>query len=47
MTSTDYLLDVTDVTNVKVKFIAVGGGLTQGDSSVNFSTVTFIKCGDT
>ena len=47
---TDTLIDVSNTTNVKVKFYMAGTGGgedLQGDSSVNATYFTFIKLGAT
>ena len=43
------LVDVTDITNVKVKFVyaSSGSNTLQGNTAVNMTTFTFIRLGDT
>ena len=47
--STETVIDVTDTSNVKVKFytIAQGGGTARGNSSYKYTGFIFIKLGDT
>ena len=46
----DYVLDVTNTTNVKVRFhanVLISGTTTDGSTSMNRTWATFIRLGDT
>ena len=49
-TSCNYIFDITDTSNQKLRFVygaGQGGEYAKGDSNISYTSVTFIRLGDT